>query len=244
MSLLRKTIELTLALVLSSAASHALARTHTDKAAGLSFTDPWKKAQLQSKDELALANANPAASAGGVTYTSGFGPGPVPPFVRVWIKSAEGQLSRAAIKTFAEGDADFIFKMLGIQNFKFDKKTIRGQGNLPVIGGVKTKLLMQLVKNQYSYVGFFYLNDADLKLWSKITGSLKVLPAMKLDVKKLPAGGGGGILQGALIGALIGGIVGGAAAGVWYVMRKKKAGKSSDGGTAPEVSMPPTDLAS
>jgi len=153
----------------------------------------------------------------------------------VWIKSAEGQLNRAAIKTFAEGDADFIFKMLGIQSFKFDKKKLRGEGNLPLIGGVKTKLLMQLVEDQYSYVGFFYRNDADLKLWKKITASLKVLPAMKLDPKKLPAGGGGGIMRGALIGAL----VGGAAAGVWYVMRKKKkAGENHSGGMSP-----PADLA-
>lgn len=236
----RSSSALKLAAALLAVSGSAFAATHKDKDAGLSYEIPFKKPEILSGADVeaqirkSLGDKYPDD----LQYTSGVYEGGALPSLIHWVKKSDGPITKELADAMGGSGGDMMMAALGISHFQWKKTELRGEGRMPEMAGLKIRVLIQLVKNQYSYVGFYYKKDSDLALFDKVKKSLKVLPHMKLRYAKLPRGDTGpkSRMLGILVGAIVGAVIGAAA---YLVYRRMKGnhpggsrGSNADGGMA------------
>jgi hypothetical protein len=232
MLLLSARIAVLCLLALAPFTAQAAMRRHVDKRAGISYPLPNAEASAKSQKELAKLNSAQAARSARISYTSGHSlTKQRMPYILVWTMPLESQLTRATIDSLKDGE--LVFRLLGIKDWRFDAKRLLGGGIGQRVGAIRSELVLQVLKNRYAYVGFFYELDEQLKDWKKIKAGIEPIATQKVDYKALPSSAGGSILAAAGKSALIGGLLGGIGFLAWLVInRQKKGGGSADGGSS------------
>jgi hypothetical protein len=227
MLLLSARIAVLCLLALAPFTAQAAMRRHVDKRAGISYPLPNAEASAKSQKELAKLNSAQAARSARISYTSGHSlTKQRMPYILVWTMPLESQLTRATIDSLKDGE--LVFRLLGIKDWRFDAKRLLGGGIGQRVGAIRSELVLQVLKNRYAYVGFFYELDEQLKDWKKIKAGIEPIATQKVNYQALPSSAGGSILASAGKSALIGGLVGGIGFLAWLLINRQK--KGGDGG--------------
>lgn len=180
-------VGLALALCLSGGQT-ALAKFHIDRQAGIKFEVPFKTARILNQDQVEallkrqLGERLPAD----VRYTSAvFGEGNVP-YILIWTRPARGSLSRDLVDMLSAGATDRADATAGLSNFLFNKQLLRGEGAVEDSGDLKVKVLLQLVRDRYTYLGYYYANPEQLADFEQVKKTLKVGRISRLSYQTLP----------------------------------------------------------
>jgi len=211
------------ALVAFAGATAALAesRAHVDRKAGIRFDIPFHNARVLRGEQIEAAVRRQLGDRypEDIHYTSGvYSEGSIP-YVIVWTKKADGGVSRQLVDLLSGSSATRAQAALGFRAFAFNREALRGEGILPEQGGLKVRVLLQLVKDRYTYVGYYYKTAAQLREFDVIKKSLHVGRLSKLDYRSLPVHSTGGALSwiaGLLAAAALGGLV---TFGAYYAYR-------------------------
>lgn len=171
---------------------HASAQTafatnnrYNDPKAGISYPVLSDESRTKSPKEITTLNNAQAAKAARITYTSGYYLSKEKiPYMLVWTVPLESTLTRSAIDSLKDGE--LVFRLLGIKDWRFNTKILRGSGMGQRNGAIRSELVMQVLRNRYAYVGFFYERDEQLNDWKKIKAGIEPLPSLKVDYKALP----------------------------------------------------------
>ena len=196
-------------------------RRFSDEKAGISYPLVTNGMRAKPMAELEKLNSAAAAKAARITYTSGYSLGKKnTPYILVWTMPIEGQLTRSSIHTLQDGEQ--IFRLLGIKKWRFDAKRLRGRGVGQRTGAVRSELMMQVLKHRYTYVGFFYDLDEQLRHWRRLKAGVQPLANHQVNYDKLPSNIATSTLSAAGKGALIGGLLGGMAFLAWFLSNRHR----------------------
>ena len=207
--------------LLAAVDAQANARRFTDEKAGISYPLISSGMRPKSTQELSKLNNAPAAKAARITYTSGYTISKKnTPYLLVWTMPIDSQLTKSAINSLQDGEQ--VFRLLGIKDWRFDLKRLRGRGTGQRTGAVRSELLLQVLKNRYVYVGFFYELDEQLQEWRRIKAGIQPLANFGVSYDSLPANAASSALSSAGKGALIGALLGGMGFLAWWLFNRQK----------------------
>lgn len=214
----------------ASFAARADPRRHIDDKAGISYPIINRAMRPKPSTELSKLNSAPSAKAARITYTSGYFVGKQKtPYMLVWTMPLDQQLTRSAIDSLK--DSDNVFRMLGIKDWRFDLKRLRGRGIGERRGALRSEVIMHVLRGRYTYIGYFYELDEQLQDWRRISAGIQPTADQKIDYQALPANAASSALsamgQGALVGSLLGGL--GFLAWALFKRQKRQISKNSDG---------------
>ncbi len=187
-----------------------------------SVPDAWKEGRTidGKKFEALIRKAFGGKLPAPVTYTGArFSPNGET-YIATWFMKVATPITKLDL---SGGAGSTLLSAFGVSNFKLDRNRLLGVADLPAVTGIKNKMIVQFLKGQYSYIGFYYKDKAKLGDFDVVRKSVVVDVASRLSWKTLPKGSGG-ILAAMARGALIGGVLGGLGAlgWWWFVYRKKQ----------------------
>lgn len=183
--LLKLTIVSFIIAQLGSNAAYAAINRYTDTKAGISYPVLSQDARSKSPKEISTLNNAQAAKAARITYTSGFNINKEKiPYLLVWTVPLDSPLTRSVVDSLKDGE--LVFRLLGIKDWRFNSKILRGSGMGQRNGAIRSELVMQVLKNRYAYVGFFYERDEQLNDWKKIKAGIEPIASFKVDYNLLP----------------------------------------------------------
>jgi hypothetical protein len=175
------------------------AKTHIDRSAGIKFLVPFKNARVLRGAQTPQVQAQPqgqegAASAPTQTLVSTAIYAPQNnPWLLITVHGAAHRITRQLADQLADptqgtkaAQAWLGTEGYGLNNFIFDKQQLRGTGDLPEERGMKSKILMQLVRDRVTVLRYNYRTAKDLDGWQTVLGSLKVGRLSKLSYQTLP----------------------------------------------------------
>ena len=174
------------------------AKTHIDRSAGIKFLVPFKNARVlrgpQAPQTKGQAGQADAASAPSQTLVSTAIYAPQNnPWLLITVHGAAHRITRQLADQLAHptqgakaAQAWLGAEGHGLNNFSFDKQQLRGIGDLPEERGLKSKILIQLVRDRVTVLRYNYRTTKDLDGWQTVLGSLKVGRLSKLSYQTLP----------------------------------------------------------
>ena len=203
-----------------------LPAVHIDRQAGIKFEIPFANPRTLSGSALQdlLRRQAGGQIPEGVVYTSAvYAEGQVP-YVLIWTRKAEGAASRDLVDLLTAGASDRAEATAGLTPFSFTKDLLRGEGSLADQGGLKVKILLQLVKDRYTYVGFYYREPSQLAAFEHIKRTLKVGRLSRLSYESLPPSSTNELTLSDRLTALSCAFLGGglAAGGIALVLRARR----------------------
>lgn len=163
-------------------------KIHRDSLAGVKFQIPFASAKVYNAEKMTemLTSARATPPPPGVTYTSGIYAKQGTPFIVVWTQHNDRAITREFAEHFATGGANAQLTKIGLQDFSFDRERLRGEGRLPDSGGLKIKILLLLLQDHITYIGFHYKKSDDLALFNKLKGTLTASKRQVLRFESLP----------------------------------------------------------
>jgi len=180
-------LSLILALGLCSKASLSVAAAATsvfkDTAAGLSFTVPFAEARFKSPGQIRqlLLQRPGVVLPQAAQFTSGIYSNTVSglPYLLAWKVKQPSGVSQATLSSLAAtGTLGAHTTSQGqplINGWSFSQDLLRGTGSASFEGGLKARLMVQVLKSSVVYLGFFYQDETDAKLFDSVLDSVTLL---------------------------------------------------------------------
>lgn len=170
------------------ACAAAEAAVHKDSLAGVKFEIPFAAPRIYNAEQMAdmMQRAHRGEPPAGVAYTSGIYSQKGVPFIVVWTQQNDRPVSRELADHFATGGANAQLASIGLRDFVFQRKGLRGEGQLPERGGLKVKIVLMMLKDHIAYVGFHYKKPEDLALFDKMRATLAPSKRQALHYASLP----------------------------------------------------------
>jgi hypothetical protein len=175
--------EITCALVHSP--TSGMAALYVDVAAGISFVPPFRSYQRKSEFQIIKLmrerGSKTAVSSQqldlptDVQITSGIYDRNSDAYILIWIKEEPAAISTAALQAWKAGRSPLEAAAFGLKMLRTGLTNLRAVFARPQIDGVRSRILVQLLDGQTTYVGYFFQNQSELQGFEKLTSTLKVL---------------------------------------------------------------------
>ena len=164
-------------------AAAAATPVFSDTAAGLRFTVPFAEARFKSTGQIRqlLLQRPGVVLPLAAQFTSGIYSNTVSglPYLLVWKVKQPSGISPAILSSLvATGTLGGTTTQKGqplMSGWSFNQDLLRGTGSTSLDGGLKARVMVQVLKSSVVYVGLFYQEEADAKLFDTVVASVTLL---------------------------------------------------------------------